>query len=213
MRKRGEDIYKYGENVFVPRYTEWLADNIDGNYSASDLRYVTHREFLDFIEKSKVLPKKSELIDRAKYFLGFYCPIGKEKYLSGDNALREVARLELFKEIDSSVGAVDEFSGQVAFKGKVTGKVVLVSKREDMAKFKDGEIIVSPMTEPGYIPIMKKASAFITNEGGLLCHAAIVAREMKKPCIIGTKIATKVLKDGMTVEVDANTGLVKIIKN
>jgi pyruvate,water dikinase len=52
----------------------------------------------------------------------------------------------------------------------------------------------------------------VTDEGGVTCHAAIVAREMKKPCIIGTKIATKVLKDGDLVEVDANKGVVKILK-
>lgn len=212
IRKRGEDIYKYGENVFVPRYTEWLAENIDGNYSASELQYVTHKEFLDFMDKSEALPSKEELINRAKYFFGHYYPIGKEKYLSGSVALKEVARLKLFKEIDSEASVGNEFSGQIAFKGKVTGKVVLISKRDDMAKFKDGEIIVSPMTEPGYIPIMKKAIAFVTNEGGMLCHAAIVAREMKKPCIIGTKIATKVLKDGMMVEVDAERGIVKVLE-
>jgi pyruvate,water dikinase len=59
---------------------------------------------------------------------------------------------------------------------------------------------------------MKKASAFVTDFGGITCHAAIVAREWKVPCIIGTGIATKVFKDGDLVEVDANTGIVKIIK-
>jgi pyruvate,water dikinase len=59
---------------------------------------------------------------------------------------------------------------------------------------------------------MKRASAFITDEGGITCHAAIVARELKKPCIIGTKIATQVLKDGDEVEVDAERGIVRIIK-
>ena len=59
---------------------------------------------------------------------------------------------------------------------------------------------------------MKKASAFITDEGGITCHASIIARELKKPCIIGTKIATKVLKDGDMVEVDGNIGVIKILK-
>jgi pyruvate,water dikinase len=59
---------------------------------------------------------------------------------------------------------------------------------------------------------MEKASAFVTDEGGILCHAAIVSREMKKPCIIGTKIATKLLKDGDIIEVDANNGFVNIFK-
>ena len=68
------------------------------------------------------------------------------------------------------------------------------------------------MIKPDYLSAMKKAVAFVTDEGGITCHAAIVARELNKPCIIGTKIATKVLKDGDEVEVDADKGVVKILK-
>ena len=68
------------------------------------------------------------------------------------------------------------------------------------------------MTTPEMVPIMKKASAFVTDEGGVTCHAAIISREMRKPCIIGTKVATQLLKDGDMVEVDANSGFVKILK-
>lgn len=64
---------------------------------------------------------------------------------------------------------------------------------------------------PAFMPAMKKAVAFVTDEGGITSHAAIIAREMKKPCIIGTKIATKVLRDGDLVEVDANKGIVRKI--
>ncbi|NTU99308.1 hypothetical protein HGA64_04895, partial [Candidatus Falkowbacteria bacterium] len=60
---------------------------------------------------------------------------------------------------------------------------------------------------------MKKAAAFVTDEGGVTCHAAILARELKKPCIIGTKIATSVLQDGDLVEVDADNGVVRILKS
>ena len=68
------------------------------------------------------------------------------------------------------------------------------------------------MTTPDFVPAMKKASAFITDEGGITCHAVIIAREMKKPCIIGTKIATQILKDGDLVEVDADNGVVRILE-
>ena len=80
-----------------------------------------------------------------------------------------------------------------------------------MDQFKEGMILVTPMTAPEYLPIMKKSLAIITNEGGITCHAAIVARELKKPCIIGTKIATQVLKDGDMVEVDADSGTIRKI--
>jgi pyruvate,water dikinase len=66
------------------------------------------------------------------------------------------------------------------------------------------------MTVPDFLPAMKKAAAIVTDEGGITCHAAIVARELKIPCVIGTKNATKMLKTGDLVEVDTQTG--KIIK-
>ena len=69
------------------------------------------------------------------------------------------------------------------------------------------------MTMPRYLPAMVRAAAFVTDEGGITCHAAIIAREMRKPCIIGTKIATQVLKDGDMVEVDADNGVVRKINN
>jgi pyruvate,water dikinase len=68
------------------------------------------------------------------------------------------------------------------------------------------------MTFPSMIMAMERAAAFVTDEGGILCHAAIIAREMKKPCVIATKNATKAFKDGDLIEVDANTGIVRKIE-
>ena len=84
---------------------------------------------------------------------------------------------------------------------------------EEVAKFQEGQILVACMTQPEFVPAMKKAIAIITDEGGLTCHAAIISRELKKPCIISTKKATRVLKDGMKVEVNATEGYVKIFKD
>ena len=78
-----------------------------------------------------------------------------------------------------------------------------------MSKMEYGDILVAWATNPAIVPAMKKAAAIVTNEGGLTCHAAIVSRELNIPCIVGTKIATEVLKDGDIVEVDADNGIVK----
>ena len=67
------------------------------------------------------------------------------------------------------------------------------------------------LTKPDFLPLMKKSSTIVTDIGGLLCHAAIVAREMAIPCIIGTQVATTTFKDGDLVEVDAIKGIVKKI--
>ena len=68
------------------------------------------------------------------------------------------------------------------------------------------------MTRPEYVPLMKKATAIITDEGGITSHASIVSRELKIPCIVGTKIATKILKDGDLIEINADIGIVRKLK-
>ena len=75
-----------------------------------------------------------------------------------------------------------------------------------------GDILISAATTPAIVPAMKKAAAFVTNEGGLTCHAAIVSREMNKPCVVGVSTATELIKDDDEVEVNATQGIVRILK-
>jgi phosphohistidine swiveling domain-containing protein len=106
---------------------------------------------------------------------------------------------------------VAEIKGRTAFKGKVIGPVKVIKIMADTTKIKPGDILVTEMTNPDYVPFMKIAGAIVTNEGGATCHAAIASRELKVPCVVGTKIATKVFKDGDMVEVDAERGIVRIV--
>jgi phosphohistidine swiveling domain-containing protein len=108
------------------------------------------------------------------------------------------------KPVSSHVAKVQ---GRVASKGTATGPVRIVTSPAD-DKFQEGDVLVCAMTSPDYLPLMKKAAAIVTDQGGILCHAAIVAREMKKPCIVGTTNATQVLKDGQKVTVNADKGTV-----
>ena len=106
----------------------------------------------------------------------------------------------------------DFLKGQVAYKGFCIGKVKLILNKKDFNKFNEGDILVTEMTSPSYLPLIKNAKAIITDEGGITSHAAISSRELKKPCVIGTKIATKVLNDGDLIEVNANQGVIKILE-
>lgn len=106
---------------------------------------------------------------------------------------------------------IKQIKGQIASKGKITGKVKIILDPHDEKGFVQGDILVTSMTRPEFVSIMKKSGAVITNEGGITCHAAIVSRELGIPCIIGTKVATRALKDGDMVEVDATTGIVTIL--
>jgi pyruvate,water dikinase len=95
--------------------------------------------------------------------------------------------------------------GIPASRGVAEGKVVIINSVEDIKKFKEG-IIVAPYTSPIYVPIMNMAKAIVTDQGGILSHAAIISRELKIPCVVGTKNATKILRDG-------NKGIINILKD
>ena len=102
--------------------------------------------------------------------------------------------------------------GLPASPGLVSGKVHVIDDPKDIDQFQKGEILVTLMTSPDWVPAMKKATAIITNNGGMTCHAAIVSREMQIPCLVGTASrgvkATSVLENGQTVTVDAKDGVV-----
>ncbi|MBS7607143.1 MAG: phosphoenolpyruvate synthase [Candidatus Bathyarchaeia archaeon] len=102
--------------------------------------------------------------------------------------------------------------GLPASPGIAVGRVHIIPTVDRINEFQKGEILVTEMTAPDWVPAMRKAAAIITNSGGMTCHAAIVSRELGIPCIVGTASrgtpATEVLKDGMMVTVDAKLGVV-----
>jgi len=107
--------------------------------------------------------------------------------------------------------------GQVAYgvNKKIKGRVVVIKNKTELKNKKrllKDKILVATQTTPHYIPYLKEVKAIITDEGGLTCHAAIVAREFKKPCIVGTKTATETLKTDDVVEVNTDKGIIKVIK-
>lgn len=155
---------------------------------------------LNYVERlSKIAERKNEikLVKECKSLLKKFNFLikekGKEKIL-----IKNFFKNKVIKGIKASKGEI---------KGKV--KVIL---RDEFYKIRKGEVLVTPTTSPLLAPYTKRIIAIITDEGGLTCHAAIISRELKIPCIIGTKIATKVLHDGDLVEVDAERGVVKILK-
>ena len=118
---------------------------------------------------------------------------------------------EFVSEPVKDEGEVSELKGTIAYKGEVRGIAKIVLTVEDIAKVNEGDILISSATNPDLILAMKRAAAFVTDMGGIISHASIVAREMKKPCLVGTKTATHVFKDGDMVFVDANNGFIKKI--
>lgn len=135
--------------------------------------------------------------------------------VNGGIKIAEEEEKQKIKKIIEQQSRRGDVRGSVACRGtktKYIASVKVLHSSKECSKVEQGEILVATMTTPDYVPAMDRALGFITDEGGVTCHAAIVAREMNKPCIIGTKNATQILKDGDRVEMDITTGVVKILK-
>jgi phosphohistidine swiveling domain-containing protein len=117
------------------------------------------------------------------------------------------------ERFEKNLAQVKEIKGMVAFPGRVKGLAKIILSKADFKKMKKGNILIAHGTTPDYLPVIRMARAIVNEEGGYLSHAAIVSRELKIPCLIGTKIATKVIKDNDLIEVDAKKGVVKILKS
>ncbi len=209
IRRKGELIYKEGESKFIPRYLKWLSKNELPDYPPELLKNVFCKEMENWLLGDGELPGVQELKKRQKLFIVRQYPADKYELYIGSRAKKYfktiISRLQ--KKIISS----DGLKGTVAQPGKVIGIAKIIKYHDEMAGFKHGQILISPMTQPSFLPAIKKAGAIVTDEGGVLSHAAIVARELKKPCIIGTRLATRFFKNGDRVIVDARTGIVKKI--
>jgi phosphohistidine swiveling domain-containing protein len=133
-----------------------------------------------------------------------------------DDELTFIIDGKMLRKIDEALVKKDkeikELKGLAVSAGFIRGKVSIILSNNDFSRFKEGEILVASATRPDFVPLMKKAKGIITDEGGMLSHAAIVSRELGKPCVVGTVKGTRVLKNGDLVEVDANKGIIKIIK-
>ena len=156
-------------------------------------------ELEDYI-KTGAFPSEDELRERFIASIILF-EDGKIKLVTGPKV----------KELEDKFFSVekDEIKGTVAFRGKVKGKCRIISDPFKEHDFDKGDILVTGMTRPEFISFMEKASAIVTDAGGLLCHAAISAREMKIPCVVGTEKATRMFKDGELIEVDAESGIVR----
>lgn len=179
-------------------------------FDEKEIFAATDSELLSW-SKGEKLPLN--ILDR-QHFFSVMLWNDKIKVTFGEKEVSDVIKKERIREFSNTKNTrnLSEIKGKVGFNGLVRGKAHIVFNQQDADKIKKGEILIASMTTAELIRGMRNATAFITDEGGIISHAAIVAREMKKPCIIGTKIATKVIKSGDFLEVDANKGIVKILK-
>jgi phosphoenolpyruvate synthase/pyruvate phosphate dikinase len=173
-----------------------------------EVMYLFPYEVEEYLLVSKEINKKV-IFDRMKNHL-MVMREGKLKLYTG----KEAKKIQ-DKEIKEELLDLNILEGKCANPGFVKGRVKLIyshsdNQLEEVEKMKQGEILVAGSTKPQLIVACRKASAIVTDEGGITSHAAIVSRELKIPCVVGTKHATK---DDDLVEVDANNGTVKILNS
>ncbi len=173
-----------------------------------EVLHMTYEEIISSLRKGKLTVSK-ELV-KSRTHKGYAFLISPNaSYLTTDKEVDELHNLTIPKVEKKEL---KELKGQSAFKGVVKGTARVILDRRNAHELKQGEILVTTMTTPDFVPAMKISGGIITNEGGVLCHAAIMARELRKPCVISTKIATDIIKTGDLLELDADKGTVRILK-
>ncbi len=191
-------------------YNKAILNEIANRFSCDfdKIRFLSIDEISNIFKAGAINEKKIK--ERSKSFL-YLIKNGKGIIISGERARNTLKSLVSDKErIDSR-----KFKGNIAMKGVVRAKALVYKWGEDIKKklssTKGSFILVAGQTRPQLMPLIMKSSGIITDEGGITSHAAIVSRELGIPCIIGTKIATQVLRDGDELELDADNGIIKIL--
>lgn len=173
----------------------------------NDLIYLlTPEEIKELLLKRKKVQQglQKTILQRKKHCLIFIDNNIKFYYKNITQLLKKSVEIP---NINSKINIIQ---GTIGNKGKVQGMSFIINSSKDFHKITQSDsILVAPETTPEFIPVLKKVIGVVTDRGGITCHAAITSRELGIPCIIGTKIATQVLKDGDMVEVDANNGIVR----
>lgn len=174
-----------------------------------DLQYCTLDEFNSLSTENPVVSKESLGRRAADGVFLMEVNDGVIKFLFGSDAKERAA--ELLDKSDKMV-ELEELTGMIAMPGEVVGSALIFnwgeSLEEAMNIVKTDSILVAGQTRPQIMPLIRMCKGIVTDEGGVISHAAIVARELKLPCIVGTKIATKVFKTGDRIVLDANNGRV-----
>ncbi|MEK7463606.1 MAG: PEP-utilizing enzyme [Patescibacteria group bacterium] len=167
--------------------------------------------FVVLRDSKREIKNKETVFSREKVFFNALSLDGEEIVLTPNDPLyAEIDNLYLKRHYEQT-GRLDVLKGIGASKGYVKGIVRVIESQKQFADFKDGEILVAAETSPTFVPLMRASSAILTGKGGITSHAAIVSRELGKPCIIAIKDVTRILQTGDRVEVDANAGIVRII--
>lgn len=210
---------KMGETTFY--FIKFLINEYKLNFNPLELmKFLTVSDLYDIIDKRINEEKIKIIISSRKKYGYIYLNFNNIELniIENHKKIIEIQKyfLELEKNKNTEKNKDEILSGQVTFNTnkKVKGQVIIIKDKRDLikkGKLLDNKILVAIQTTPQYISYLNNVKAILTDEGGVTCHAAIISRELKKACIVGTKIATQILKDNDYIELDLIKGIVKKI--
>ena len=208
---------EYSDHLFyVGRHTIFEEISNRTRIENKNLIMLDDKEILDILKNQGIISReiKNVLENRKKGFAMIWIN-GNVQTVFGNESLQlqdEIAKAYKTSSDEEEKSNSKIISGSIANRGKVKGIARVLTKYQDIYRVEKGDIIVATMTTPDYVSAMEKASGFITDEGGITCHAAILSREFNVPCIVGTINGTKEIQDGQMIELDAYNGKVYILK-
>ncbi|KKS78517.1 MAG: phosphoenolpyruvate synthase, partial [Candidatus Azambacteria bacterium GW2011_GWE1_42_9] len=201
---------KIVEDNFYGRHNKKLITSLSAKvFLALNEAVLIMKKYGDWVKKAKVIKEfgaSAKSLNARVIFIDAVTQFLRETSMGAV----KIVKVNKAKTTDKKT-ATEDIKGVVASAGKlvaVNGTAKIIFREDDFSKIKKGDILITKETSSDFLPAIIKAKAIVTDLGGILCHAAIVARELKKPCIVGTKIATQVLKDGDSIEVDLKNGTV-----
>ncbi|MFH1601818.1 MAG: PEP-utilizing enzyme [Candidatus Shapirobacteria bacterium] len=176
-----------------------------------DILLVCYEEMRSYLRENKGVSKI--LLAKRRNGWGVIAWEGEIRVVSGMKEVLSIMEQFQIGNVPIPPASKQKIIGRPACQGKAQGKVRIIHHIRELARIEKGDVLVTKMTTPDFVPILSKVAAIITDEGGVTCHAAIVSRELNIPCIIGTREATQVLIDGALVEVNATDGVVTVLKS
>ena len=204
----GKDYFRGSISEIVYHYFDALLRELARRLKIKDsqIKILTDKE-LNRLAAGKRLDWKKINLRQEYYAIGTF---NHKFFLYYGKKAKQIENKYFAKPKGNKKGnKIRELKGVPAQKGVARGQAKIILSYNDFKKFKEGDILVATNTMPEYMSILRKAGAIVTEIGGVTCHAAIVARELKKPCVIGVNSATNIIKDGDLVEVDANKGIIR----
>lgn len=198
QKQKVDKIVKVLDKAY--KYNEKVVPDVEGYFIKLGIGDLIYAEINDkVLENIKKAPKR-----RSVLWLG-----RKMQVLSSKDA--DQVNKAISEDYEKYLKTIKEVKGLGVSQGLARGRVRLITDLSQLRDCKKDDVLVTTMTRPQYNTFIKKVKAIVTDEGGLLCHASMLAREFGMPCVVGTKNATKLLKNGDLIEVNADKGTVRRI--